>query len=237
MISNLDKSKEGQNPRHIAIIMDGNGRWAKERGLPRILGHHAGVKAVERTVRAAKECNIPYISLYAFSTENWSRPKAEVSGLMGLLKFYVRTKIEELCMEQARVRFAGKLQELPKDIREIIADAESRTKCFTERHLLICLNYGGRQEILDAVNSILESGTIGPITENVFREHLYLKDIPDPDLIIRTSGELRLSNFWLWQSSYSELYFTEKYWPDFSKKDLEDAISAYSRRNRRYGKI
>lgn len=237
MISSLDKSKEGQNPRHIAIIMDGNGRWAKERGLPRILGHHAGVKAVERTVRAAKECNIPYISLYAFSTENWSRPKAEVTGLMGLLKFYVKTKIEELCMEQARVRFAGKLQELPKDIREIIADAESRTKCFTERHLLICLNYGGRQEILDAVNSILESGTIGPITENIFREHLYLKDIPDPDLIIRTSGELRLSNFWLWQSSYSELYFTEKYWPDFSKKDLEDAISAYSRRNRRYGKI
>ena len=239
MISSLDKSKEEeqQQIKHIAIIMDGNGRWAKKRGLPRILGHHAGIKAVERAVRAAKEYNIQYVSLYAFSTENWNRPKAEVLGLMGLLRFYIKTKIEELCKEEARIRFAGKLEELPEDIRDILADAENKTKCFTERQLVICLNYGGRQEILDAVNSILKSGVKGPISEDVFREHLYINNLPDPDLIIRTSGELRLSNFWLWQSSYSELYFIENFWPDFSKKDLEDAIAAYYRRNRRYGRI
>lgn len=230
---NSDKKKI----KHIAIIMDGNGRWAKSRGLPRILGHRAGVHAVERTVRAAKELDIPYISLYAFSTENWKRPKIETAGLMGLFRFYIKAKIEELCKEEARLRFAGKIRGLPEDIQKIIEDAENKTKCYDKRQLIVCLNYGGRQEIVDTVNSIIEKGVSVPITESVFCQHLYLNDVPDPDLIIRTSGELRLSNFWLWQSSYSELYFTDKLWPDFNKKDLEQAISDYYGRIRRYGKV
>lgn len=237
MTSNLANTIEKRKIKHIAIIMDGNGRWAKQRGLPRILGHHEGIRAVERTVRAAKDLDIPFVSLYAFSTENWNRPKTEVLGLMGLLKYYMKLKIEEICKEEARVRFAGNIKGLPEDIQKIISEAEEKTSRFSKRQLIICLNYGGRQEIIDAINNIVSSNIKQTITEYIFREYLYLSDIPDPDLIIRTSGELRLSNFWLWQSSYSELYFTEKFWPDFSKEDLEEAISSYYRRNRRYGKI
>lgn len=222
--------------KHIGIVMDGNGRWAKSRGLPRILGHHAGVRAVEKVVRAAKELNIQYLSLYAFSTENWKRPKGEVLGLMGLFRYYMRLKLDELCRENARMRFAGNLQALPEDIREILSDVEERTKTCTDIQLIICLNYGGRQELLDAVNKIVASGCRAPITEDILRDCLYLPDVPDPDLLIRTSGELRMSNFWLWQSAYSEYYFTDKYWPDFGKEDLELAISDYSGRERRYGK-
>ncbi|WP_352402247.1 polyprenyl diphosphate synthase [Synergistes jonesii] len=221
---------------HVAIIMDGNGRWAKAKRLPRIMGHHAGVRAVERTVRAAKELGIPYVSLYAFSTENWKRPQSEVAGLMGLFRYYMRSKLAELCKEECRVRFAGDLDALPDDIVQILREVEERTKIYAERQLIICLNYGGRKEILDAINKITAQNIKVPITEEILRANLYLPDVPDPDLIIRTSGELRLSNFWLWQSSYSEYYFTGRYWPDFDKASLEEAAKDYYERERRYGK-
>jgi len=221
---------------HIGIIMDGNRRWARSRGLPAILGHREGVKAVERTLIAAKELGIPCVSLYAFSTENWKRPKSEVLGLMGLLKYYLKLKLEELNQENARIRFAGNISVLSEDIQEILLDAEQKTRNNDSMQLVVCLNYGGRQEILDAVNKMIGDGVSLPVTENLFRQYLYLPDLPDPDLLIRTSGELRMSNFWLWQGSYSEYYFTDKYWPDFGKPDLEMAIADYYRRERRYGK-
>ncbi|HAJ94245.1 MAG TPA: di-trans,poly-cis-decaprenylcistransferase [Synergistaceae bacterium] len=221
---------------HIGIIMDGNRRWARSRGLPAILGHREGVKAVERTLIAAKELGIPCVSLYAFSTENWKRPKSEVLGLMGLLKYYMKLKLDELNKENARIRFAGNISALSEDIQEILLDAEQKTKNNDSMQLVVCLNYGGRQEILDAVNKMIGDGISLPVTEDVFRKYLYLPDLPDPDLLIRTSGELRMSNFWLWQGSYSEFYFTDKYWPDFGKPDLEMAIADYYRRERRYGK-
>ncbi len=221
---------------HVGIIMDGNRRWARARGLPAIFGHREGVKAVERTLRAAKELGIPCVSLYAFSTENWKRPKAEVLGLMGLLKYYMKLKLEELKRENARLRFAGQLSDLSDDIREILADAEEQTKYNDAMQLVVCLNYGGRQEILDAINRMIKEGIRQPVTEEIFRSYLYLPDIPDPDLLIRTSGELRMSNFWIWQGSYSEFYFTDKYWPEFGRQDLEMAIADYYRRERRYGK-
>ncbi|MEA4871361.1 MAG: polyprenyl diphosphate synthase [Synergistaceae bacterium] len=221
---------------HIGIIMDGNRRWARSRGLPAILGHREGVKAVERTLIAAKELGIPCVSLYAFSTENWKRPKSEVLGLMGLLKYYLKLKLEELNQENARIRFAGNISALSEDIQEILLDAEQKTRNNDSMQLVVCLNYGGRQEILDAVNKMIGDGVSLPVTEDLFRQYLYLPDLPDPDLLIRTSGELRMSNFWLWQGSYSEFYFTDKYWPDFGKPDLEMAIADYYRRERRYGK-
>lgn len=217
--------------------MDGNGRWAKSRGLPRIMGHHEGVRAVERTVRAAKDLGIRYISLYAFSTENWKRPRVEVMALMGLFKYYMRLKLEELNAENARIRFAGHLSSLPHDIQRILNEAEERTKNNSAVQLIVCLNYGGRQEIVDAFNRMIQDGVKSPVTEDTVRKYLYLPDVPDPDLLIRTSGELRMSNFWLWQGSYSEYYFTEKYWPDFGFADLQQAISEYLGRERRYGKV
>jgi len=224
-------------PSHVAIIMDGNGRWAQSRGLPRIMGHHAGVKAVERTVRAARDLGVKTLSLYAFSTENWKRPKTEVAGLMGLFRVYIRAKVGQLLAEGARIRFAGRTAELPADVREIIREAEEKTAGQQGLQLVICLNYGGRQEILDAVEKILESKESLPLDEKTFREHLYLPDVPDPDLVIRTSGEKRLSNFWLWEGAYSELYFSEKLWPDFGPEDLEAAIIDYQGRERRYGSV
>ncbi len=216
--------------------MDGNRRWARSRGLPAIFGHREGVKAVERTLIAAKELGIPCVSLYAFSTENWKRPESEVLGLMGLLKYYIKLKLEELNRENARLRFAGDLSALSGDIREILADAEEKTRNNDAMQLVVCLNYGGRQEILDALNKIIAEGVHKTVTEELFRSYLYLPDLPDPDLLIRTSGELRMSNFWLWQGSYSEYYFTDKYWPDFGRQDLEMAVADYNRRERRYGK-
>lgn len=224
-------------PSHVAIIMDGNGRWAQSRGLPRIMGHHAGVKAVERTVRAARDLGVKTLSLYAFSTENWKRPKTEVAGLMGLFRVYIRAKVGQLLAEGARIRFAGRTAELPADVREIIREAEEKTAGQQGLQLVICLNYGGRQEILDAIEKILESKESLPLDEKTFREHLYLPDVPDPDLVIRTSGEKRLSNFWLWEGAYSELHFSEKLWPDFGPEDLEAAIIDYQGRERRYGSV
>lgn len=223
--------------KHIAIIMDGNGRWAKKRHLPRLLGHRAGVKAVERTVRAAADFGIPYLSLYAFSTENWKRPQTEVKGLMSLFRYYINKKVQELVKEDVRLRFAGRIKELPKDIQEIIHEAENETEKGQRLQLIVCLNYGGRQEIVDAVQKLLKDGYKGKVTEETIRSYLYLPDLPDPDLIIRTSGEYRLSNFWLWEGSYSEFYFSSLLWPDFNKEALQEAILSYEKRDRRYGGI
>ncbi len=235
----MDRREASGNkiPSHVAIIMDGNGRWAKRRGFPRLVGHHAGVRAVERTVRAANDLGIRTLSLYAFSSENWKRPENEVTGLMGLFRLYIRSKIDALLAEGARIRFAGKIDGLPADIQQIVRDAEQRTAGQKGLQLVICLNYGGRQELLDAMNRAAAAGEAFPLDEETLRKYLYLPDIPDPDLIIRTSGEMRLSNFWLWQSAYSEFYFTDKLWPDFGPEDLAQALEAYSGRERRYGSV
>ena len=222
-------------PRHVAIIMDGNGRWAKKRFLPRLLGHKAGVKAIERTVRAADALGIQYVSLYAFSTENWKRPEKEVSGLMSIFRFVLRRKVDEMKRENVRLRFSGFRDGMPQDIVELMEWAEEETKGNSGLTLVPCLNYGGRQEILHAVEKLLEDGARPPLTEERFREYLYLPDLPDPDLIVRTSGESRLSNFWLWQSTYSELYFTDTLWPDFGEEAYCAALRYYAGRKRRYG--
>ena len=224
-------------PAHVAVIMDGNGRWAKKRFLPRLLGHKAGVKAIERTVRAADALGIQYVSLYAFSTENWKRPEKEVSGLMSIFRFVLRRKVDEMKRENVRLRFSGFRDGMPQDIVELMEWAEEETKENSGLTLVPCLNYGGRQEILHAVEKLLEDGARPPLTEERFREYLYLPDLPDPDLIVRTSGESRLSNFWLWQSTYSELYFTDTLWPDFDGKELENAVKYFANRERRYGAL
>lgn len=230
----MDRAKKLE---HIGIIMDGNGRWAKSRGLPRLIGHREGIKAVEGVIRAANDLGIPYLSLYAFSTENWGRPKPEVAGLMGMLKFYTNLKVRDINAENARIIFAGNLDALPWGIAGTLRDAERLTERNTGLTLIICLNYGGRQEITDAVNAMLADGAKPPVTQEDIRKYLYLPDVPDPDLLIRTGGEQRMSNFWLWQGAYSEYYFTDKFWPDFGRQDLETAIKVYYGRERRYGKI
>ncbi|MEA4880181.1 MAG: polyprenyl diphosphate synthase [Synergistaceae bacterium] len=225
------------DPFHVAVIMDGNGRWAKKRFLPRLLGHRAGIKALERTVAAAADMGITHLSVYAFSTENWTRPQKEVTGLMSIFRHTLRKKIEELRRENVRLRFAGAREGLPPDVLELMNESEELTAGNTGLTLVPCLNYGGRREILDAVNSLLRGKPKGSVTERELRDHLYISDLPDPDLIIRTSGEKRLSNFWIWQSAYSELYFTDTLWPDFGRKELEEALSNYKDRERRYGTI
>ena len=222
-------------PVHIGIVMDGNGRWAKKRHLPRVIGHQSGVKAVECVVDAAKEIGIRYLSLYAFSTENWNRPKSEVHGLMGLFRYYLKGKIDQMHKRGARVRFAGRLDALPEDIQKIMHDAEERTKGNVAIDVIFCVNYGGRQEILDAAEKIAREQPEGPITEEMFKKYTYLPEVPYPDLLIRTGGELRMSNFWLWGGAYSEYYFTDVYWPDFDRRELERALESYAGRERRYG--
>lgn len=222
-------------PRHVAVIMDGNGRWAKKRGLPRVIGHQAGMKALERTIDNAKELGIRYLSVYAFSTENWKRAHSEVEGLMGLFRYYLNGKIRQMHAKNARVRFAGDMRIFPQDIREIVSSSEALTKDNTAIDVVFCTNYGGRQEILDAVTTLTEAGHTGAVTEACLRAHFYVPDIPDPDLLIRTGGEERISNFWLWQTAYSELYFSPLYWPDFDRDELEKALQSYAGRERRYG--
>ncbi len=225
------------SPFHVAVIMDGNGRWAKKRFLPRLLGHRAGIKALERTVEAASDLGITHLSVYAFSTENWNRPQKEVTGLMSLFRHSLRRKVEELRRENVRLLFSGVRNDLPPDVVELMKESEELTAENTGLTLIPCLNYGGRREILDGINALLKSGVRGPVTEEDLRSHFYVPGLPDPDLVIRTSGEKRLSNFWIWQSAYSELYFTDTLWPDFGRKELEDALSNYKDRERRYGAI
>jgi len=227
-------------PRHIAIIMDGNGRWAKARGLPRIAGHRSGAEAVRRTVTAAGELGIPYLTLFGFSSENWKRPSAEVQDLMVLLRHYLRGEIAELQRNGVRLKVIGQLTRLAPDIVGMIARAETLTRENSQITLTIALSYGGRAEIVAAVQAIAAEVARGSLAaedvdEDCLARHLFTADIPDPDLLIRTSGEQRISNFLLWQCAYSELVFTKTLWPDFSRNDLEQAIDDYCGRERRYG--
>jgi undecaprenyl diphosphate synthase len=227
-------------PRHIAIIMDGNGRWAQARGLPRIAGHRRGAEAVRRTVTAAAELGIPYLTLFGFSSENWKRPLAEVDDLMGLLRHYLRGEIAELHRNGVRLRVIGERGRLAPDIVTLIANAEALT-CDNEGvNLTIALSYGGRAEIIAAVRVLAAKAAADElrpeaIDETVISRHLFTADIPDPDLLIRTSGEQRISNFLLWQCAYAELVFIKTLWPDFGQADLEQAIADYGGRERRYG--
>jgi undecaprenyl diphosphate synthase len=227
-------------PRHIAIIMDGNGRWAQARGLPRIAGHRQGAEAVRRTVRAAGELGIPYLTLFGFSSENWKRPLTEVDDLMGLLRHYLRGEIAELHRNGVRLRVIGDRERLAPDIVTLIANAEELTRENSGVNLTIALSYGGRAEIVAAVRVLAAKAAAGElpadeIDEVVISRHLFTANIPDPDLLIRTSGEQRISNFLLWQCAYSELVFTKTLWPDFGQADLEQAIADFGCRERRYG--
>jgi undecaprenyl diphosphate synthase len=227
-------------PAHVAVIMDGNGRWAKARGLPRIAGHRRGGDAVRRTVQAAGELGIAYLTLFGFSSENWKRPVGEVDDLMGLLRHYIRAEIAELQAKNVRVRVIGERTRLPPDIVTLIDNAESLTAGNTGLRLTIALSYGGRAEIAAAARAIaaaVQQGKLAPeaVDEAMVARHLLTADMPDPDLVIRTSGEQRISNFLLWQTAYAEFVFTSTLWPDFGRADLEKALRDYHRRERRYG--
>jgi undecaprenyl diphosphate synthase len=232
----------GAGPQHVAIIMDGNGRWAKARGLPRVAGHRRGADAVRRVVRGAGELGIPVLTLFAFSTENWTRPADEVADLMGLLRHYLRSELEELRKNGARLRVIGKREGLAADIVRDIAEAENMTAANARIDVNICINYGSRDEILRATRRLAQRVAAGEITvddidQKSFEHELLTAGLPDPDLLIRTSGEQRISNFLLWQCAYSELVFVDTLWPDFGKEHLEQAIVEFRRRERRYGGI
>jgi undecaprenyl diphosphate synthase len=229
-------------PSHVAIIMDGNGRWAQSRGLPRIVGHRQGAEAVRRTVRAAAELGIRYLTLFSFSSENWKRPAVEVEELMGLLRRYLRSEIAELRENGVQLRIIGDRSRLAPDIVRMIEEAEAHTRDNDRLVLVLALSYGGRQDIAAACRSLAElvaKGELDPaaIDERLLATALATDGIPDPDLLIRTSGEQRISNFLLWQLAYSELVFTDRLWPDFGKDDLLAAIADFQQRDRRYGAI
>jgi undecaprenyl diphosphate synthase len=233
-------SLESVSPRHVAIIMDGNGRWANARGLPRTLGHRQGAEAVRRCVAGALEMGIPFMTLFGFSSENWRRSNREVEDLMGLLRRYLQSEIAEFHKNGIRLRVIGQRDRLPQDIVRLIADAEARTAENQALDLIIAISYGGRQEIAATARRLAVAVAAGEITpddidEECFAAGLLTAGIPDPDLLIRTSGEQRLSNFLLWQSAYSEFIFVDKLWPDFDKGDLEAAVTEFRRRERRYG--
>jgi undecaprenyl diphosphate synthase len=225
-------------PAHIAVIMDGNGRWAAQRHLPRVEGHRAGIDAVRDTVETAARLGIQVLTLYAFSVENWKRPASEVGTLMGLLKRYLRSELNTLLDHNVRFRVIGRMEELSSDVQEELNRAIDRTSANSGMRFNIALNYGGRTEILDAVKRVMAGG-LGPqeLTEEAFGRLLYTVGQPDPDLLIRTSGEMRISNFLLWQIAYAEIYFTDTLWPDFRRKHLLEAVLAYQKRERRYGGI
>ena len=226
--------REKDFPRHIALIMDGNGRWAEKRSLPRLSGHNAGMKAMKEIVKHSSEIGLEYLTVYAFSTENWKRSKEEVGGIFRLLCYYVENELKELCDNNVRVRILGAYEELPKDAYEAVCRAIEETKDNTGLQFCIALNYGGRAEILRAVNSLVcEKHDI--VDEELFSSRLYTSGMPDPDLLIRTSGEERISNFLLWQLAYSEMAFTETLWPDFTPDELDRLIEEYRTRERRYG--
>ncbi len=229
-------------PKHIAIIMDGNGRWARARGLPRIEGHRQGANSVEAALTACGELGIPYLTLYAFSNENWKRPKEELDFLMGLLKTYLANQTDRLIKNGVRLQVIGRRNSLSKDVIQAIDLAIEKCKGGTKQTLILAINYGSRQEIVDAVREIAsetQSGTLSvdAIDETTIANHLYTRDYPDPDLLIRTSGEMRISNFLLWQISYAELLVTDKAWPEFGKEDLYAAVAEYGKRERRFGAI
>lgn len=235
----IDKNKL---PKHIAIIMDGNGRWAQKKGNSRIFGHKNGVKAVKETVEGAGELGVKYLTLYAFSTENWKRPKQEVDALMSLLVATINSETDTLIKNNVRLLTIGNMDDLPNDVNRNLQELKEKTAKNTGLSLILALNYSARWEILNAVKNILTQMHKQPVNiENIendfFEQYLYTSGIPDPDLLIRTSGEYRISNFLLWQIAYTELYFTDVLWPDFRKKDLYHAILDYQKRERRFGKI
>ncbi len=238
LIELIDRAKV---PAHIAIIMDGNGRWALEKGLPRQEGHRQGVETVRETVRCADELGVKVLTLFAFSTENWQRPAWEVNYLMSLPEKYFHTELPELIQKNVQVRLTGDAARLPLKVRRAIEDGRQSTRNNTGMILNFALNYGSRAEILMAVNSLIsdkEKGAIkGRVDEKTFSGYLYTSGLPDPDLLIRTSGEKRISNFLLWQLAYSEMWFTDAYWPDFTKKLLMEAVYDYQQRKRRFGKL
>lgn len=229
-------------PRHIAIIMDGNGRWAKQRGLPRVTGHRAGVKSLKECVRQCSNLHVEVLTVYAFSTENWGRPKTEVKYLLSLLEEVFEHEIRELHENNVRVKVIGKRDNLPASTLQRIVEAEALTAGNTGLLLNICFNYGGRAEIVEACKEVcrkVQAGTYTSesITEAVFANHLFLKDCADPDLLIRTGGEMRVSNFLLWQIAYAEIYVIDVFWPDFRPEHLYQAIADYQGRQRRFGKV
>lgn len=245
MNSNSDNQviRSSDYPNHIAIIMDGNGRWAKQRGLPRTMGHREGVETCKRVVRVAGEAGIKYLTLFGFSTENWSRPAEEINELMRLLRMFLRAETADMHANNVRLRMIGSRDELAPDIVELIENSEKLTKDNTGLTLVIALNYGGRREITRAAAQMAQHFADKGIeaneenAEEYLPQFLYTKDIPDPDILIRTSGEERISNFLLWQCAYTEFVFTNTLWPDFGKAELEKAIADYEGRERRYGKV
>jgi undecaprenyl diphosphate synthase len=229
-------------PEHVAIIMDGNGRWATRRGLPRVAGHHEGVKTARAMVRAADALGLRYLTLYAFSTENWSRPEDEVSTLMSLLERAIHSELPELMERNARLRVLGRTTGVPAAVRRGIDHVVHATRENTGLNVLMAFNYGGRDELIDAFRALarqVQAGELRPedISEKVISESLYTGDIPDPDLLIRTSGEMRISNFLLWQIAYTELWITPTLWPDFTASDLYRAVAEFQGRTRRFGKV
>lgn len=227
-------------PRHIGIIMDGNGRWAKERMLPRTMGHKAGVETIRKVLKECERLGVRYLTLYAFSTENWKRPKEEVGALMTLLVDYLENELEELHQNQVVVNYLGKIDRLPEAAQKALRDAKEKTRNNTGVQMNLALNYGGREEIVQGVRQAMEDALAGKLrpedlTEGLFSDYLYTQGQPDPELIIRPSGELRLSNFLLYQGAYSELWFSKINWPDFQEADLRQAIADYQSRSRRFG--
>lgn len=240
-ITKLAEESQGL-PRHIAIIMDGNGRWAKNRGLPRSAGHSAGAESFRRAARHCRERGVEYLTVYAFSTENWKRPAEEVSAIMELLKRYLLEAIEKMERDRVKMCFFGDLSHLPEELRLLCEQTEEISKRYDGVQVNICLNYGGRDEIVRAAKAFAldcAEGRADPnhLTEAGFSGYLYSARVPDPDLVIRPSGELRLSNFLPWQSAYAELYFTDVLWPDFSREELLQALAAYQGRQRRFGGV
>lgn len=239
----MPNADTSQIPKHIAIIMDGNGRWANRRGLPRTAGHKQGAEAARRVVKNAAEMGIEFVTLFGFSSENWSRPESEIKELMSLLRYYLRSETAELHKSGARLRVIGNRAELDDDIIQLIENAEDLTKDNDKITLVIALNYGGRHDILQAAQRVAEKAVMEgrapdmKVIEKEFPGFLMTAGIPEPDLLIRTSGEQRISNFLLWQCAYSELVFTDTLWPDFDREDLEQAVQDFARRERRFGAI
>ena len=235
-------SDRSENPRHIAIIMDGNGRWAKERGLPRLEGHRVGAESVREVLEACIELGVEYLTLYAFSSENWNRPESEVKSLMSLLDRFLKEKAKDLDRQKVRLLAIGQIERLPQATRKLIAQIEERTAKHEAMTLVLALSYGSREEIVAAARSLAEDAVAGKISPDaidneLFASRLQTAGIPDPDLLIRTSGEMRVSNFLLWQISYSELIIVKKFWPEFRQRDLFESVEEYKRRHRRFGAL